>query len=61
MLLSNTARLSAGGWGDAQKLHAVLGEQVQCFDVGASHEQILNPHNDGFARHLRACVAQLKA
>ena len=61
MLLSNTARLSTNGWGDTTKLRAYLGEQVQCLDVGSSHEQILNPHNEIFARHVRECMAQLRA
>ncbi|MGA8147952.1 MAG: alpha/beta hydrolase family protein, partial [Gallionellaceae bacterium] len=61
-LLANTDRLSsAGGWGTPSTLHRVFSGDLKCFEVGKSHRQILDVHNETFVSSLRYCIQAVRS
>jgi acyl carrier protein len=60
-LLSSRERLSATGWGNQRKLKAHFSGEVHRFAAGSQHNQMLDPHNEDFARHLAHCVKSARA
>ncbi len=61
LLLASRERLSAAGWGNREKLKAHFSGDVRCFEVGVSHNQILDTQNEDFARHLKHCLSTARA
>jgi thioesterase domain-containing protein/acyl carrier protein len=60
-LLASSKRLSAEGWGTPARLEAHFSGEVQCFEVGPSHNQIIDSHNEAFIRHFTDCVRDARA
>jgi len=60
-LLASRERLSERGWGNQEKLKAHCSGDVHRFEVGSSHNQILDTQNEDFARHLTHCVKSARA
>jgi amino acid adenylation domain-containing protein len=55
-LLASKEKLTETGWGREGKLQEVFSGDVQCYEVGARHTEILDANNEDFARHLAHCV-----
>ena len=60
-LLASSKRLSAEGWGTPGRLETHFSGEVQCFEVGPSHNQIIDSHNEAFIRHFTACLDNARA
>jgi hypothetical protein len=60
-LLASKEKLTETGWGRPEKLQEVFSGDVQCFEVGARHTEILDAKNEDFARHLACCVQAARA
>lgn len=60
-LLASTKRLSSEGWGTPARLEAHFSGEVQCFEVGPSHNQIIDSHNEAFIRHFTDCLRDARA
>lgn len=61
-LLTNTQRLSsAGGWKNPSTLYRVFSGKIDCFEVGESHSQILDVHNEKFVRSLAHCIKTVRS
>ena len=60
-LLASSKRLSPEGWGTPARLTAQFPGEVQCFEVGPGHNQIIDSHNEAFIRHFTNCVKNARA
>jgi hypothetical protein len=60
-LLASKEKLTATGWGDADRLRAHFSGDVRCFDVATRHTEILDTSNESFARHLADCARTARA
>jgi pimeloyl-ACP methyl ester carboxylesterase len=60
-LLASSKRLSPEGWGTPGRLKANFPGEVQCFEVGPGHNQIIDSHNEAFIRHFTDCVRNARA
>jgi len=60
LLLATREKLTETGWGNRQKLKAHFAGEVQCFEVGQHHTEILDTNNETFARHLTDCVMRAR-
>jgi amino acid adenylation domain-containing protein len=60
-LLASKQRLTDMEWGNPAKLKAHFNGDVQCFEVGPSHNQIIDSHNEAFVRHFTNCIQSARA
>jgi thioesterase domain-containing protein/acyl carrier protein len=60
-LLASKEKLTETGWRRPGKLQEVFSGEVQCFEVGARHTEILDANNEDFARHLACCMQAARA
>ncbi len=60
-LLASTKRLAADGWRTPATLQKHFSGEVQCFEVGPSHNQIIDSHNKAFIRHFTDCLLKARA
>jgi amino acid adenylation domain-containing protein len=60
-ILASRQRLTPRFWGDPAKRRKIFAAAPTWLPVGDSHGDVLDPHNEEFARHLAWCMRMIRA
>lgn len=60
-ILASRQRLTPRFWGDPSKRRKIFATAPVWLPVGDSHGDVLDPHNEEFARHLAWCLRMIRA